>query len=233
LKGRIRLQEPVRPSELSGGVPIIVAAFSDAGSFLAALTASAGPAGELAVETRYSPHTGTLAVLEVTWHGLPNRVLMRAFSWRRTAQGLLFRLHPQEVEKREYLRRVAAGTMHAVHRRKHRRFCVRLPLQWRRFGEPSLCPGVAVDLSSGGVLVAATTTKIEVGERVAVRLRAETAESMMLDLVVTGIVQHVRQLDGEVAFGVKFEYRSSGEQRNLRALLRVFAAKGVVLVNLP
>src|SRR5437868_3587607 len=108
IKARIRLQEPASANDLSGGVPIIVAAFADGRSFLEAIFASHGPAGELAVETRYSPPQGTLAVLEVTWHGLPNRVLMRAFSWRRTVGGaLLFRLHPQEIAKREFLRRMA------------------------------------------------------------------------------------------------------------------------------
>jgi len=51
------------------------------------------------------------------------------------------------------------------------------------------------------------------------------------DLVVTGQVRHVRRRSGDTVFGVQFEYRSSGEQRDLRRLLRAFAARGVVILD--
>jgi hypothetical protein len=64
-----------------------------------------------------------------------------------------------------------------------------------------------------------------VGEQVALRLR--TAGQ---DLVVTGEVRHSRARKSDSAFGVQFLHRSSGEQRRLRRLLRVFAGRGVVII---
>ncbi|HWE28816.1 MAG TPA: hypothetical protein VHB97_12485, partial [Polyangia bacterium] len=51
------------------------------------------------------------------------------------------------------------------------------------------------------------------------------------DLVVTGEVRHSRARKSDSAFGVQFVYRSTGEQRRLRALIRAFAARGVVILE--
>lgn len=227
---RIRLVEPVSPAELERGVPILVAAFESGEEFLEAFAAARGPAGELAVRTRATPPPGTPIVIEIAWHGLPNRVFARARATRRWFGGnLILRLEPDEAPKRDFLLRIASGTPGRVYIRKHRRFCVRLQLAWRRFGDTRLCDGVAEDLSAGGLLIVSPAHAPEVGEQVAVRLRADAA---CQDLVLTGNVahRHVRA-SGEAAFGVKLKYRSSGEQRTLRALLRAFAGKGVVIVD--
>jgi hypothetical protein len=65
-----------------------------------------------------------------------------------------------------------------------------------------------------------------VGEDVAIRLRTPQQ-----DLVVTGEVRHSRERAHDSAFGVQFRYRSTGEQRRLRGLLRAFAARGVVILE--
>jgi hypothetical protein len=49
--------------------------------------------------------------------------------------------------------------------------------------------------------------------------------------VVTGEVRHSRARKQDSAFGVQFRYRSSGEQKRLRRLLRAFAARGVVILQ--
>jgi hypothetical protein len=46
-------------------------------------------------------------------------------------------------------------------------------------------------------------------------------------------VRHTRLRERDGVFGVQFAYKSSGEQRRLRQLLRVFAARGVVLLRQP
>jgi PilZ domain len=228
IKARIKLQEPVR-ADFARAVPIIVAAFANGDAFLAAMS-SRGPAGELVVRTRYAPAAGTPVVLEVTWSGLPNRVLVRATAVRRWFAGsLILQFGPEEASKRDYLMAMARGTPSGDHRRRHRRFCVRLPLTWRRFGDAAQMSGVAIDVSAGGMLVAAGDCIVAPNDRVAVRLRAEDG---FLDLVLTGAVLHVRRgAIGEVAFGVRFEYRSSAEQRGLRAVLRAMSSQGVVLVD--
>jgi hypothetical protein len=103
---------------------------------------------------------------------------------------------------------------------------VRLPLSWRTFGSMMMIDGMAADLSAGGILVTTRAKAPTVGEEVALRLR--TARQ---DLVVTGEVRHSRARKADSAFGVQFVYRSSGEQRRLRSLLRVFAARGVVIIE--
>jgi hypothetical protein len=225
---RIVLDDPRRTAEaLAGSVPILVAAFTDGAEFLHAYS-DRGPAGELAVHTRATPAGDTAMIVEVAWEGLPNRVFVRARVKRRLFGRLHLRFDEDEAPKRDFLLRMARGAAPAtIAVRKHRRFCVRLPLEWRRFGGRDLLAGVAEDLSSGGVLIASRQT-ITVGERVAVRLRTQREQ----DMVLTGRVRHVAARDaGDRAFGVQFEYRSSGEQRALRSLLRVFAARGVVLID--
>ncbi len=211
-------------------MPILIAAFEDGAAFLDAFAATHGPAGELAVRTRASPPTGTALVLEITWHGLPNRVFARCTVVRRWFGGnLVLRLDGDEATKRDYLVKMARGTPCAIFFRKHRRFCVRMPLEWRRFGDARLTGGIAEDLSAGGVLVVADGAPPAREDHVAVRLHADAAAQ---DLVLTGKIRHVHErASGGFAFGVMFEYRSSGEQRTLRGLLRAFAGKGVVLVD--
>ncbi len=226
---RIVIDDPKRTAEaLAGSVPILVAAFADGAEFLRAYS-DRGPAGELGVRTRAAPAGDTAIIVEVTWEGLPNRVFIRARARRRLFGRLQLRFDEDEAPKRDFLLRMARGAAPStIAVRKHRRFCVRLPLEWRRFGGRDLLAGVAEDLSSGGVLITSTWQAIGVGDRVAVRLRTQREQ----DLVLTGRVRHVATRDaGERAFGVQFEYRSSGEQRALRSLLRVFAAKGVVLID--
>jgi len=46
------------------------------------------------------------------------------------------------------------------------------------------------------------------------------------------VVLHLRRAAvGELVFGVRFEYRSSAEQRGLRAVLRAMSSQGIVLVD--
>jgi hypothetical protein len=161
---------------------------------------------------------------------LPNRVFARAIALRRWLGGhLVLQLDPDEHEKRDYLLAVASGKKLDVCMRAHRRFVVRLPLMWRRFGDVQLSEGIAEDLSSGGLLVCAHGTCPSLSERVAVRLRAEAAYQ---ELVLTGEVRHARpRANDRFAFGIELKYRSSDQQRTLRSLLRAFAGRGVVLVD--
>lgn len=224
-----------QPAVLPGGIPLLLAVFRDGAEFESALSPRKGEAGELTLRTRYSPPIGTQVVVEVAWSGLPNRVLLRAVTGKRGfTGGLAVRLDGTEAKKRDFLRQVARGDVDHLHPRSSCRYCVRLPVQWRRFGATVLVSGTADDLSSGGVLISCEQASLVPGDRVAVRLDPEHA---LLDLVLTGVVQHIRTLPSEtdprMAFGVRFEYRSSAEQRTLRALLRAFASSGVTLAAPP
>lgn len=224
LRPRISLQDPVDPAERLQGTPILIAAFGSGAEFLAHYS-DEGPAGELALVTRARPRARAELVLEIDWPGLPNPVFVRARVSRRRL-GVVARLHPDETGARDFLVQMAAGDPVPYHLRRHRRYCVRLPLGWRVFGSMQMLDGMAADLSAGGLLVTTRAPPPPVGEPVALRLR--TAGQ---DLVVTGVVRHRRARLADYAFGVQFAQRSTGEQRRLRRLLRAFAARGVVILE--
>ena len=224
LRARIQLTEPAPLHEQLLGTPIVLAAFADGAAFLHCYRDD-GDAGELALVTRARPRVRSELVLEIAWPGLPNPVFVRArVSPRRL--GLVARLHHDEVPARDYLLRAARGQAAAVHRRRHRRYCVRVPLLWRPFGASVMLDGLAADLSATGMLVTTRAAAPAVGEQVALRMR--TAGQ---DFIVTGVVRHRRQRSADCAFGVEFGCRSGGEQRRLRALIRLFAARGVVILK--
>jgi hypothetical protein len=225
-----RLALPVDPTQIRAGVPIIAVRFRDSSEFMRALDPDRGPAGEISIATRAVHQPGTDVVLEVRWPALPNRVYMRARAQRCAIPEIrVFRIYPFEQAKMEFLVASAHGDTGEVQRRSHRRYCVRLPVRWRPFGSRDMHAGVAEDLSASGVRIVSPFLVIDVGERVVVRIQADAVAQ---ELVLTGTVRHVhlKTLD-ELALGVIFEHRSSGEQRNLRCLLHAFAAKGLVLFD--
>ena len=224
ISGRISLQDPVDSAERLEGTPIVLAAFSSGAEFLAHYSDD-GVAGEIALVTRARPRTRAELVLQIEWPGLPNPVFVRARVSRRRL-GVVARLHDDETAARDFLVCMAAGDDVPYHLRRHRRYCVRLPLSWRPFGSITTIEGLAADLSAGGVLVTTRAAPPPVGEKVALRLRTP-----LQDLVVTGVVMHARARKRDAAFGVRFLYRSTGEQRRLRGLLRAFAGRGVVILE--
>ena len=153
---------------------------------------------------------------------------MRAQVRRTTWTGRrLFRLYPGERHKVDFLIGSARGELAEARHRSHRRYCVRLPLEWRPFGAVEMQRGVAEDLSASGVRIVTEFGPIKVGARGVVRLRV-----LDQDLVITGAVRYVQFTSwDEMALGVVFEHRASGEQRSLRCLLHSFAAKGRVFVD--
>lgn len=223
-----RLSPPTNPLRRRAGTPIVTSSFSGPAQFLHAIAADTGPAGELGLDTRASYPRGSDVVLEVRWPGLPNRVYLRARVRRNTWTGRrLFRLYPGERRKIDFLVGTARGELAAVRHRSHRRYCVRLPLSWRPFGAIEMHSGVAEDLSATGVRLVTAFGPIKVGERAVVRLQL-----LDQDIVITGAVRYVQFTTwDEMALGVVFAHRASGEQRSLRCLLHSFAAKGMVFVD--
>lgn len=223
----VRFRDPTQLADLDGAVPILVAAFDQGISFVDALAEGRGPAGELLIDTRARPPKGTELIAEIRWPGLPNRVYLRVVVRGRTGDGMLvLRIDPDEVIKRDFLVHAACGTASCSHRRRHRRYCVRLPLEWRRFGTRVMRNGLAEDISTGGMLVVTADSDVAVGDEIVIRIQGK------VDLVLTGRAQHIhrRRGGGETAIGVQFEYRGSGQTRTLRQILRTCSARGVMFV---
>ena len=206
----------------------MVAAFATGARFLRAVTRDLAGMG-LAIPTRAALHVGSDVVLEIMWPELPNRVYVHGTVRARRADGcLVIGADAGESHKIRFLINAAGGAPMSIHLRKQPRYCVRLPIQWRPFGSHRMRPGVAEDLSIGGMLIVTSIDTVAVGERIVVRLVADTSG---LELVVTGLVRHVTERgSGRRAIGLMFELRASGELRELRRLLRVFGDKGLVLI---
>lgn len=206
----------------------MVAAFSTGSRFLRAVTRDAFGMG-VAIPTRANLPVDSEVVLEIMWPELPNRVYVHGRVGERRDDGcLIIGTDAAESNKMRFLINAAGGAGMEIHPRKKRRYCVRLPVQWRPFGSRRMRPGVVEDLSVGGMLIVTPVDTVEPGERLVVRLVADTAGH---ELVVTGVVRHVTErASGRRAIGVMFELRASGELRELRRLLRVFGDKGLVLL---
>ena len=226
---KIRFVDPVVcDPERETCVPILQLAYKGGMAFVDSYVEGRGDAGELLVNTRANPPLGTELVAEVRWPGLPNRVYLRAFARGRRGEALVLRLHPDESLKRDFLINVACGTALRPSTRRHRRYCVRIPLEWRRFGTRVMASGIAEDLSAGGMLITAADTTVVTGDTLVLRIRGKA------DLVLTGTVQHLerRPASGEVGLGVQFDNRGSEQQRTLRRILRSYSSRGVMIVDL-
>jgi hypothetical protein len=202
--------------------------FAQGIEFVDALVEGRGPAGELLVDTAAEPPPDTELVAAIEWPGLSQRVFLRASAHGRSTGGkLVLRIDPDEAFKRDFLVGVACGTARAVHRREHRRYCVRLPLEWRRFGGRAMLHGMAEDLSVGGMLLIAADNDAVVGDEVVMHIRGRG------DLVVTGRVQHVhrRRAAGELALGIRFDTRDLGQERTLRHLIDSYRTLGVTAMD--
>jgi hypothetical protein len=141
--GSVRFGSPFEPADLDGTIPILQLAFADGMEFIDALAEGRGPAGELFVNTRALPPKGMQLVVELCWPRLPNRVYLRVESRERLPDGrLVLRIHKGEAIKRDFLVSVACGTSENLSQRRHRRYCVRLPLEWRRFGTREMRNGI-------------------------------------------------------------------------------------------
>jgi len=225
--GSVRFRDPSQLADLDGAVPILVVAFDQGISFVDSLVEGRGPAGELLVDTRARPPRGTELIAEIRWPGLPNRVYLRVVARGRTPDGMLILgIDPAEVVKRDFLVHAACGTARPSHHRRHRRYCVRLPVEWRRFGARDMRNGLAEDISTGGMLIGTADSDAAVGDEIVIRIQGK------VDLVLTGTAQHLhrRRAVGELAIGVKFNYRDSGQVRTLRQILRTCSARGVMFV---
>jgi hypothetical protein len=221
--------DPFDPVVVRVGTPLLVAPFRNGAQFLHALTIGRDLSLRIALVTRADPLDGSDVILETLWPGLPNRTYVRAVVLGRARDGrLVLQFRPDEHAKLDFLARVATGDEANPHKRRHSRYCVRLPLAWRPFGARELIGGVTEDLSIGGVQLLAPASAVVPGERVVIRLQADIVGP---DVILTGRVQHARSALGATALGIAFENISSGEHRILRRLLRAFATNGIVLFD--
>ena len=141
---------------------------------------------------------------------------------------LRLRFRPGERLKRDFLLAVAAGTAKGIELRRHRRYSLHLPVQWRPFGETDMRMGTGSDLSVGGISIRTLGKSVGPAEAIVVRLPATSLGG----LVLTGCVLRALRPGGDaLELGVRFVYGNSGERRELRRLLRTVEERGVFTVE--
>jgi hypothetical protein len=212
------------------GTPLLVAPFRHGRDFMSALSIDSRMELRIVIPTRTQLRSGEDVVLEIMWIGLPNRVYVRAKTLGRARNGdLVLRVYPHEHLKLSFLSKIATDeNAHAtVAIRRHPRYCVRIPVEWRAFGSAGMLDGTAEDISAGGIQLVTDPRRVDLRTSVVIRLYAD---SVGRDLVLTGSVRHVHVRGTEhMAVGVEFETASTGELKDLRRMLRAFAANGIVL----
>lgn len=193
---------------------LVTLAYASAADFLAAYHPADG--GTLSTRTRTDGTIGERVLLEVSFPGLPNRVLVRAdVVGIAFEHGLRFAISPDDDLTRDFLVGLAGGEIRVestVHR-DHARFPAALGASWQVDDGPTTAATVE-DLSAGGAFVLAETPPA-MGATVSVTITTPAGEHLAL----TGHVAWIRH-GKHPGFGVDFVPATGDVGRRLRALLR-------------
>jgi Tfp pilus assembly protein PilZ len=171
--------------------------------------------GTLSTRTRTDGTIGEDVLIEISFPGLPNRVLVRAQVMGIAFEhGLRFAFAPADATTRDFLLQVANGevSLEVVHR-DHARFPAALHASWAVSGGVA-SPTLVEDLSAGGAFVRADAPPA-VASEVELSITAPGGET----LVARGTVAWLRQ-GKNPGFGVEFGELAAETGRKLRAMLR-------------
>ena len=171
--------------------------------------------GTLSTRTRTDGTIGEDVLIEISFPGLPNRVLVRAQVMGIAFEhGLRFAFAPADVTTRDFLLQIAQGqvSVEPTHR-DHARFPAALHASWALPGA-SASPTMVEDLSAGGAFVRAEAPPA-VATEVELMITTPGGET----LAVRGTVAWLRQ-GKDPGFGVEFGELPADTGRKLRAMLR-------------
>lgn len=199
---------------------LLTCAFASPGAFLASYRADPAD-GELDCETRSALATDQPVVVEVSFPGLPNPILLRGMVVDvQPGRRARIRIHDGDAHGRDFLLRVARGELEPVEpvERNHRRIPVSLPITCRieEVGEPAAqVIGLTHDVGGGGAWILCASPPA-VGTRVSLSLGPVEGDTLRLD----GRVAWLRRDVWVTGFGVRFDTKDSRDAARLRGLLR-------------
>src|SRR5262245_1687515 len=205
---------------------ILLARFASGGEFLNHFD-PAFQWGGLLVPTRTVVAAEEALVIEVAFPGLPNHVLVRSRAVDRDEDRgcLIVKFLQSEERKKDFLLACASGRPQQVWQRKHRRFPVRMRVDFGvadAGGSP--VQAYSEDVSAGGIFL---RTPMTLSVRTPVTMTVVPADGSP-PIEVSGHVAWVRHHPPTAGFGVSWSTRASGPMKRLRRLMRELKARGRV-----
>lgn len=210
---------------------ILLAKFSSPESFLENLGVDQNDATTLSVKTKARYDEDEKIILEISFPGLPNRVLVRSVAFtpgREKGDYEWFRFEPGEETQRDFLIAVAAGRANASWKRRHRRFPMRIPARLTvEAGDDSVeHEAETEDMAAGGISLK-TSGSLPDGARVTVILEPGDGSEQ---IEFSGQVVWNRKDDGEQAeIGVQFDKPGGESMKRLRRIIRGVKISGKTL----
>jgi c-di-GMP-binding flagellar brake protein YcgR len=120
-----------------------------------------------------------------------------------------------------------ASLHNIVERRRHPRYLIQLPLDYRKVGNPKMYPGHTVNISEGGLMLSGPG-RIEVGEELELRIYYSSKPSFGIIPAIVKVVwtQNDPKEIGKYRFGASFINISPRDKEALKVFLRDHASPG-------
>lgn len=191
--------------------------YTDADAFKEAI----GDDSSLTVFTTDAFEPGEEVLLELSFGGLPGRIMVRGVGreWHAARPRLRVRAggtvvcNGTEWRKIEFLRSVADGEIKLLSRRRHVRLPVLVEVHWRENGERDKKTAALSELSEGGALLL-TTANLDVGSEIVIEV---TPPGAALPLEILAVVRNANNDEG---LGLEFVARDMGGVHRLREVIR-------------
>lgn len=200
---------------------IVTATFPDPAKFLESYSA-AHEGGAIFYRTRMDLRLGEDVLVELSFPGMPNRALLRATiaAFDAVGQGAWIRFSRDDESTRDFVLALAHGEVQVTTKvsRRHARFPVELPCDWKVDGSPDRVLSYTEDLGAGGAFVR-TLTPPPVGTQVRLLLG---------ELRIRGHVAWIRADEQASGMGVRFLEPTETDTRRLREMLRHVSERGKV-----
>jgi hypothetical protein len=185
-----------------------------------ALVAAMRVPNTLEVYTTDGFEPGEEVLLEISYHGLPGKVMVRAVGseWHAARPRLKVRAGGKvlctgsEWRKLQFLERVASGHIELLPRRRHVRLPVLIEVRWRATGEREATTTALSEISEGGALLLGAN-KPGVGDEIIVEI---VPPGSARPLEITAVVRN-HNPDGS---GLQFMARDMGGVHRLREVIR-------------
>lgn len=191
--------------------------YQDADAFKEAI----GDESTLTVFTTDAFEPGEEVLLEVSYGGLPGKIMVRGIGreWHAARPRLRVRAGGtvvcagSEWRKVEFLRNVADGAIKLLARRRHVRLPVLVEVRWRENQKRDKHTAALSEISEGGGLLL-TSEPLEIGSEVIIEV---TPPGAALPLEILAIVRNASNEDG---VGLEFVARDMGGVHRLREVIR-------------
>ena len=126
-----------------------------------------------------------------------------------------------------------ATPQYTFERRRHPRFMVELPVEYRRAGAPRLCPGHTINFSEDGFMIS-VSEQMEAGEDLEMKIYFSSASGLITIAAVVKVVwaDTDAKEEGYYRFGVRYVDISAPDMEALKGFLNMYADPNHAAVEL-